>query len=550
MRLRSRGARPKPFDWLNGLLLGLALVVSTACGREDVGTSNLKLLEEIALGTFTKTQYPVQYEEAIRIAESWKSLGLEVRLDPVNFPNPVVERLFQTRDFDAFVVYFTPQLERLEPDFFTHNTFHSSNAVPGGWNMAGFASPEFDRLAEQQRATYDLAQRRALILQCQELLYQQNPWTPIVNQDELQAYNKTNFRNPVIPKAGGFKDVMAFFTIEPAGERKVIRWAVEWSDLKTINPLLVSESTQVRLLYFLYDTLVRYGPNTEPQFWAAEAIDNIDDTTFDVDIRKDLRFHDGTALTAEDVAFTFEFMKRHKAVYFRTVLDPIGSVEVLDRYRVRFHLEHPFAPFIGQTLGMTPLLPKHVWAKVEDPTEYRNVPPIGSGPFRFEHWKAGQEIELSRFAEHFQPPRVEGVLLVFYGMREAAFTALVRNETDVVDLLLPHQLEELDQHEEIQTVRMPGHALDALIFNVRKPPFSDTAFRLALAHAIPRQQILEELYAGYGNPGASMIAPANEAWSHPDLGPYPYDLSKAREILERAGYRWDESGRLAYGPEQ
>jgi len=537
MKTRVRVGRALACGWL---------LCSFFCTSNEVDESGLEPLGEIHLGSFTKTQYPIQYEEAILIAESWKKLGLEVRLEPLNFPNPVVERLFQTREFDAFVIYFTPQLERLEPDFWTYNTFHSSNAGPGGWNITGLASEEFDRLAEAQRVEYDLEKRKTLIRQCQEVLYREAAWNVIVNQDELQAYNKENFKDPVIPKPGGFKDPMAFFTIKPVGDRKVIRWAVEWAGLKTINPLLVSESTQVRLLHFVYDTLVRIAPDTKPHLWAATNIDSINETTFDVTIRDDMQFHDGKRVTTDDVAFTFEFMLEHKAVYFRAGLDPIASVEALDSRTVRFHLNHPYTPFVAQTLGMVPLLPRHVWETMDNPTQYRNIPPVGSGPFKFDHWKETQELSLSRFQDHFEPPHVQGVLVVFYGTREAVFTALKRGETDVVDILLPHQMEELKQLDFIQTVQLASHGSDSVIFNVRRPPFSDPQLRLALTYAIPRQQILEELYTGYGNLGASIIAPANPVWTHSELQPYPYDLDRAREILRQAGYRTDSRGRLSY----
>ena len=119
----------------------------------------------------------------------------------------------------------------------------------------------------------------------------------------------------------------------------------------------------------------------------------------------------------------------------------------------------------------------------------------------------------------------------------------------MVDILLPHQMEELKRLHFIQTVQLASHGSDSVIFNVRRPPFSDPQLRLALTYAIPRQQILEELYTGYGNLGASIIAPANPVWTHSELQPYPYDLDHAREILRQAGYRTDSRGRLSYGVE-
>jgi peptide/nickel transport system substrate-binding protein len=505
--------------------------------------AELKPLPEITLVTWTKTQFPVQYEQAFMIAEAWKKLGIKVRVEPLSYPNPLVERAFKTRDFDLFIIHFTPQLERLDPDFYTYNTFHSSNAAPGGWNFSGFASKEFDKLAEAQRSEYNLEKRKKLVDQCQEILYKENPWLILVNNDELQAYNKVDFKDPVIPP-GGFWDSTPFFTIKPTGSRKVIRLTVPWTDLKTINPLLSTDVNQVRILYLIYDTLMRIGPDAKPQPWAAKEVKPVDEKTIEVTLRNDLLFHDKKPVTADDVKFTFDLMIKHKAPYFKTSLDPVDSVEVLDKYRVRFRLKKPYAPFISQTLAMNPILPKHIWEKIEKPNEYRNVPPVGSGPFKFDHWRESQEIKLSRFAEHFRPTQVEGTLIIFYGTREAGFTALLKKDVDVDDYLLAHQMDELKGAKDIQTVRAPSHSADSLIFNLRRKPFDDPKLRFALAHAIPKQQMLGDLYNTYGNVGASVIAPANKYWNNEQIKPYPFDVEKSRELLKQAGYSWDKEGRL------
>jgi hypothetical protein len=122
----------------------------------------------------------------------------------------------------------------------------------------------------------------------------------MVNQDELMAYNKANFGDPVIPKVSGFNDPQAFFTLKPKGARKLVRWASPISDLKTINPILVSESSQIRILYLAYDTLVKYGPDTKPAPWAASEVKAVDPTTVEVTLRNDLKFHDGQKLTARN----------------------------------------------------------------------------------------------------------------------------------------------------------------------------------------------------------------------------------------------------------
>ena len=141
--------------------------------------------------------------------------------------------------------------------------------MEGGWNFSGVQNKDLDRLLEAQRAEYDLAKRKTLVNEIQDWVYRESPWLVIVNQDELQAYNKAEFAEGVIPKVSGFNDPRAFFTLKPRGARKLVRWASPISDLKTINPVLSSESSQIRILYLAYDTLVKYGPDTKPGPWAA-----------------------------------------------------------------------------------------------------------------------------------------------------------------------------------------------------------------------------------------------------------------------------------------
>src|SRR5262249_25570120 len=159
---------------------------------------------------------------------------------------------------------------------------------------------------------------------------------------------------------------------------------------------------------------------------------------------------------------------------------------------VEFTLKRPYAPFTTQTLAMVPLLPKHIWEKVEKPNEFENAAPIGSGPFKFDHWKRAQEFAVARFPEHFSPPPSQGVLIVFYGTREAAYSAFVRKEVDVMDRLLAHQLDELKNVADVQTLRIESTAADTVVLNIRDKPFSDAKFRAALNMAIPRQEILEQ----------------------------------------------------------
>ncbi|MCH8064136.1 MAG: hypothetical protein IH861_16735, partial [Chloroflexi bacterium] len=170
----------------------------------------------------------------------------------------------------------------------------------------------------------------------------------------------------------------------------------------------------------------------------------------------------------------------------------------------------PFAPLTTQTLAMVPIIPKHVWEEIEDPSKFDNIPAIGSGTYKFDYWKKGQEFKVSRFDDYFQPADNEGVLVVFFGTAEAAYTALFKDEVDVIDRVLSHQIPEIEDNDSLQFVAIPSNGSITLVVNLRNKPYDDPQFRLALSLAIPRERILAEFYEGYGNVAGSVIAPANE----------------------------------------
>jgi len=524
------------------IAVGLAVAPATVAAADQ-----LEPVKEINFTSFPKGQQPWVYQQALMIKENWEKLGLKVRLEPLNIPHPLIQRLFKEKDFDATMMEGTGTVDRLDPDFFLNTVFHSKNAVPGAWNLSGFTDAAYDQLAEAQKAAYDLAKRQQLVWQCQEILFRQNPWIVTVNNNSIQAYNSANFDVAKVSIAG-FNDAMMLFSTKPKGDKKIFRYGTAMADLKTINPLVFNESDQFVYVYSIYDTLVRVTPEGKPDLWAASALDTVDDTTIDVTIRQGMTFHDGQPVTVEDIKFTFDYLAQHKAVYLLKKIESVQSVEILSDSKIRFKLKQPYAPFISLTLATTPIMPKHIWENIDKPHEYRNVPPIGSGPFKFDHWRASQEFMMTRHAGHFSPPQLDGVLFVFFGTGEGVSTALKKKEVDNMVTVSAQQVMELEELDYIKVLKIPNHTTDGVILNIRRKPFDDPQFRLALAYTIPREQMVEEIFFGLAGVGASMIAPQNEYWHNPNIKPYSYDLEKAREVLKAAGYRWNEDGRLCYPP--
>jgi peptide/nickel transport system substrate-binding protein len=92
----------------------------------------------------------------------------------------------------------------------------------------------------------------------------------------------------------------------------------------------------------------------------------------------------------------------------------------------------------------------------------------------------------------------------------------------------------------------PNHGFYTLSYHTRRPPLDDPAFRRAIDYVIPRELMIEAILSGFGEPGGSVIAPANEFWHNPAVKPGVEDISMAKKILEDAGYWWDNKGKLHY----
>ena len=92
----------------------------------------------------------------------------------------------------------------------------------------------------------------------------------------------------------------------------------------------------------------------------------------------------------------------------------------------------------------------------------------------------------------------------------------------------------------------PNHGFYTLSYHTQRPPLDDPAFRRAIDHLIPRELIIEAVLSSFGEPGGSVIAPANKFWHNPAVKPSAEDFNKAKQILEDAGYWWDKRGKLHY----
>lgn len=509
-------------------------------------------VREIEFMITTPGYDPIRYDWCVMIANNWKKLGLDVALRPVE-TGVMISKGFNF-EYDTMILSWGGRPERIDPDFWLFTIFHSSNNRSRGYNLSGYMNPEFDKLAEKQRTTMDPKERKKAVFDAQELLARDQPESPVLHQDYIHAYNKADFSS-VQPMMGeGLNSLWTFIRITPKSARKILKYGHP-EDLKTLNPLQPLGLHEMSMFRIIYDTITVIDQAGKATPWMAKEIKIVNETTIDVVLKSDMTFHDGKPVTAEDVKFTFDYLREWKAGGFASYLEPVDKVETPGKLNVRFFLKRPSAPFISNSLSSVYILPKHIWkdvpqgAGIKTPQDWDNwkSTAIGSGPFKFVSWKRGEEFRLARHDAHFSKPRIEGIIRITFGDMQGLVFALQNKDVDVVGWnLSPLQAKTLQAVPHIEVVNVPNHGQYPIRYNIRRKPFDSVAFRRALAYCIPKKKIVKDFYEGYAVEAQSMIGPMIKEWHNPKIEKFDENLDKARETLKKAGYEWDSAGKLYY----
>ncbi len=350
-------------------------------------------------------------------------------------------------------------------------------------------------------------------------------------------------------------------------------------DPKTLNPALAQETTSTAVIGDLFTGLTKVDlksmkvvPDLAQEWTELEG-----GKRYVFKLKSNLRWSDGTPITADDVVFTYRDIYLNKEIpnstgdmlmgILKSKEDIQGFVKKIDDLTVEFNLSSPFASFL-QALS-APILPRHklqkhvkdgtfmtAWNVNTDPKEI-----VGSGPYIIKRYIKGQLVEYEANPYYYERDE-KGNQLPYIKTRigyivQDPDTALIKFSDKRVDYIGVRAQDVLyiSKLKDAKLLDMgPTPSTTFLVFNQNpkaKIPqykikwFTKREFRLALSHAIDREGICYLVYNAMATPLYSPITPANRPYYQEGVFPvYEYNLEKARKLLLSAGFRYNQKGEL------
>ncbi len=323
-------------------------------------------------------------------------------------------------------------------------------------------------------------------------------------------------------------------------------------DPDSMDPAGTIQATASSVQAHIYDRLVYISEDRTPEPWVAEDWEASDDgTELTFHIRSGVMFHDGTELDGDAVKQSFErILDPDMASPALAQMGTLQELELIDDHSVLFRFEEPYAPFytnISISYGgiVSP-------AAVEEHGDGFGRNPVGSGPFQFKEWPTGQRIALERFEDYVNyrgddtndgAAYVDELHFDIISDVSTRLAALESGELDISDVDR-QQAPDIEEDPNFQIIRWEDATNHNFLEFVDREPFNYPEVRRAIACCVDRQTIVDAAYNGYASPNLLPMPTGLAGWDE-EIGMehgYPFDLDRAQQILEDAGWEIGDDG--------
>ncbi|BBO74804.1 peptide ABC transporter substrate-binding protein [Desulfosarcina widdelii] len=258
-----------------------------------------------------------------------------------------------------------------------------------------------------------------------------------------------------------------------------------------------------------------------------------DGKTWTINLRKNVKFHDGTVFNADAVVHHWNrLLNPENKFRGRAAMGPIVSVTKLDEYTIQYNLKHPWLPFkrvIGSTRGLVQLIPSS--KSVESGNQ--NRAPVGTGPFRLKEWKSGDAFTVVKNPDYWEKdvPFLDEIVFKPMTDSQTRYASLQSGQVDIIWMDRGNLINKAKADNSLRVYTSEDNGAEIFILNTSVPPLDDVNVRRALAHAHNQERQVEMVYKGsipvVHHPFGSQCACSSDGYR-------AYNPDRARKLL--AGY--------------
>jgi len=334
----------------------------------------------------------------------------------------------------------------------------------------------------------------------------------------------------------------------------VLRIAIA-TDLKTLNPLLNSDTADAFVDRLMFEPLVTADSKGNPLPMLADVptLDNggitRDGLTVTYHLRRGVKWSDGVPVTSRDVKWSWQaIMNPDDDVISRHGYDDIASIDTPNANTVVVHLKQRFAPFVDTFFAESDqpymVAPAHVLARYPNINQipFNSDPSVSDGPFTFAGWSRGDHISFVRNDAFFLGrPRLDRIVVRTVPDEDTAISLL---RTHAIDYIFQASIENYDTLRTLRDIRIVWvnvNGYTCMQLNLARPYLSDPRVRLAIAHAIDKNELVRTL--AFGTQTVATADIPDWMWAfNPAVHNYPHDPSEARRLLRESGWSVGSDG--------
>jgi peptide/nickel transport system substrate-binding protein len=314
-----------------------------------------------------------------------------------------------------------------------------------------------------------------------------------------------------------------------------------FADPITLDPLMSTSLYSSDVMSNIYDSLFKYNTKSQAQPFLVTSDQFITPTEFQMNLRTDVKFQDGTPFNADAVVFNIDRFINDKASPRYTNVEDFTSVKAITSSQVLITLKQPFGAIFDVLSGpvgemLSPTAVKKLGSNLaNDPAN------AGSGPFVFSKWVKGNYLQLKANSNYWlkdaQGVRLPYLQTITYRPitdGSVMYDNLQANQIQVATTMNPNDIAQMKSNPALTYRQIIGPGFNTIQLNTSAAPLNNVHVRQAIAWGINRQEILQNVYKNVGMVAQGPISPASWAYDK-TFTSYNYNVNKAKAALSQAG---------------